>query len=100
MPFASGNDGVMHACGHDGHTSGLLGAMLLLAQELELPVPVKLIFQPAEETGNGAKALIAAGVLDDVAMIFGGISIAAILWDRSSLRMARLTLPQTVLLST
>lgn len=72
LPFASGNDGVMHACGHDGHTSGLLGAMLLLAQESELPVPVKLIFQPAEETGNGAKALIAAGVLDDVAMIFGG----------------------------
>jgi len=72
LPFASSNEGVMHACGHDGHTSGLLGAAILLNEESELPVPVKLIFQPAEETGDGAKALIAAGVLDDVAMIFGG----------------------------
>jgi hippurate hydrolase len=72
LPFASESDGVMHACGHDGHTSMLLGAAALLADEEELPVPVKLIFQPAEETGEGAKALIAGGVLDDVAMIFGG----------------------------
>lgn len=72
LPFASENSGVMHACGHDGHTSILLGAASLLAAEKELPVPVKLIFQPAEETGEGAQALIAAGVLENVAMIFGG----------------------------
>jgi len=72
LPFASQNAGVMHACGHDGHTSICLGAASLLAVEPELPVPVKVIFQPAEEKGEGAKALIAAGVLDDVAMIFGG----------------------------
>ncbi|NIP97167.1 MAG: amidohydrolase, partial [Akkermansiaceae bacterium] len=72
LPFASRNAGVMHACGHDGHTTIALGAASLLAAETELPVPVKVIFQPAEEKGEGAKALIAAGVLDDVAMIFGG----------------------------
>ena len=71
LPFASKVDGVMHACGHDGHTSILLGAASLLAKE-ELPVPVKLIFQPAEEIGQGARAMIQAGVLDDVALIFGG----------------------------
>ena len=52
LPFASHNDGVMHACGHDGHTSILLGAASLLAAERELPVPVKLLFRPAEETGT------------------------------------------------
>lgn len=71
LSFASENEGVMHACGHDGHTSILLGAASLLAKE-DLPVPVKLLFQPAEETGDGARAMMAAGVLDDVAMIFGG----------------------------
>ncbi len=71
LPFASKVDGVMHACGHDGHTSILLAAASLLAKE-KLPVPVKLIFQPAEEIGQGAKAMIEAGVLDDVALIFGG----------------------------
>ncbi|NNM30433.1 MAG: amidohydrolase [Akkermansiaceae bacterium] len=72
LPFASRHAGVMHACGHDGHTSSLLGAAALLAAEDELPVPVRLIFQPAEETGEGARALIETGVLDDVTMIFGG----------------------------
>jgi hippurate hydrolase len=72
LPFASENDGVMHACGHDGHTTILLGAATLLAAEPELPVPLKLVFQPAEETGNGAKAIVESGALDDAAMIFGG----------------------------
>jgi len=71
LPFASQVPGVMHACGHDGHTSMLLGAAVLLSEET-LPAPVRLIFQPAEETGHGARAMIGAGVLDDVGMIFGG----------------------------
>lgn len=72
LPFASAHTGVMHACGHDGHTAMLLGAAAHLAREKSLPTPVRLIFQPAEETGTGAAALIEAGALDDVALIFGG----------------------------
>lgn len=65
LPYASIHDGVMHACGHDGHTTSLLGAAGALKQvEAELDVCVKLIWQPAEEGGGGGEVLVKAGVLN------------------------------------
>src|SRR5687768_12851450 len=65
LPYASRHPGRMHACGHDGHTAGLLGvAGALKVQERNLDVCVKLIWQPAEEGGGGAQRLVEAGVLD------------------------------------
>ncbi len=69
--FASTNAGVMHACGHDGHVAMLLGAAQLLLQK-KLAGRVVLLFQPAEESGNGADAMINDNCLQDVDMIFCG----------------------------
>lgn len=65
--FASCNEGMMHACGHDGHTAIGLGVAQVLKQfSSRLCGTVKLIFQPAEEGTRGAKSMVEAGVLDDV----------------------------------
>ncbi|EMH4161158.1 M20 peptidase aminoacylase family protein [Pluralibacter gergoviae] len=72
LAYRSGNPGVMHACGHDIHTSVILGAALLLkAREAELPGRVRILFQPAEENFGGAKTLIRAGALEGISAIFG-----------------------------
>jgi amidohydrolase len=72
LPFASVRPGVMHACGHDGHTAVLLGVAALLRTHPQFPGRVRLIFQPAEEvTPGGAELLVSAGVLDGVGAIAG-----------------------------
>ena len=64
--YASKNDGVMHACGHDGHVAvGLTVAKLLTKHRTEIKGTVKLIFQPAEEGLGGAERMIADGILDN-----------------------------------
>ncbi|NIF36311.1 amidohydrolase [Enterobacter sp. Tr-810] len=65
--FASCNPGMMHACGHDGHTTIGLGLAQVLKQNAaQLNGTIKLIFQPAEEGTRGARAMVAAGALDGV----------------------------------
>lgn len=64
LPYASQNEGVMHACGHDGHTSILIGAARALAKETDRRNNVLLIFQPAEEGGAGGDFMCKEGALD------------------------------------
>ncbi|SDY70594.1 amidohydrolase [Amycolatopsis xylanica] len=72
LSYASVNDGVAHACGHDAHTAILMGAARALADAPELPGRIRFIFQPAEEVmPGGALDMIAAGALEGVERIFG-----------------------------
>ncbi|MBD1824012.1 amidohydrolase [Cyanobacteria bacterium FACHB-DQ100] len=63
VSYKSQHDGVMHACGHDGHVTIALGTAYYLSQHRDFPGTVKFIFQPAEEGPGGAKPMIEAGVL-------------------------------------
>lgn len=70
--WSSVHTGCMHACGHDGHTATLMAAANWLKQhEAELPGPVTLLFQPAEEGGHGAKLMVEDGALEGIKAIYG-----------------------------
>jgi amidohydrolase len=77
VPYASQTPGMMHACGHDGHTATLMSVAAHLKDIVDrLPVCVKFMWQPAEEGGGGASRLVNAGVLDvrlgpKVSAVFG-----------------------------
>lgn len=72
LPYASKKKGIMHACGHDFHTAALLGAAFLLKENQDsLKGKVRLLFQPAEESGAGAAKVIADGQLDGIEAVIG-----------------------------
>lgn len=72
LDYASRNEGVMHACGHDCHIAMMLGAVCVLNQlRSSLRGEVRVLFQPSEENSLGARDMIAAGALDGVDAIYG-----------------------------
>ena len=65
LPWKSREAGIMHACGHDFHTAGLLGAAMILSRNRdEVPGTVDFLFQEAEETTDGARKMIDSGLFE------------------------------------
>lgn len=71
LEYASTTPGAMHACGHDMHATWVVGAGMLLARSPAVG-EVRIVLQPAEEVGEGARAVLESGALDGVSAIFGG----------------------------
>jgi amidohydrolase len=92
LPYRSRHDGAMHACGHDGHMAMVLGAGHVLASEGGFDGAVHLVFQPAEEHGLGAKAMMADGLFDRFPIdgIFGLHNMPGLAAGRISTRVGSL----------
>ena len=71
LPYASTSPGLMHACGHDLHSSIGLGVAMALAEHPPAKGCVRLLFQPAEETAEGARWMVEAGAVDGLSGLFG-----------------------------
>ncbi|MEM9216307.1 MAG: M20 family metallopeptidase [Cyanobacteria bacterium P01_F01_bin.150] len=91
LEFASKNVGIMHACGHDVHTTVGLGAAMVLSQLPELPGRTRFLFQPAEETVQGATWMIRDGAMQDVSSILGIHTFPTILGGSVGIRYGALT---------
>ena len=87
LSCASENAGVMHACGHDGIVASALVLARILAEEGEVfPVRMRFLFEPAEEIGEGAKRMLAAGALMENQYIFSHVSLrsGSVFWNGSA----------------
>jgi amidohydrolase len=89
VEYASQNRGVMHACGHDGHMAIGLGVATLIAQHRDaLAGTLKLVFQPGEEGGDGAKIMVGEGVLQDPRP---DVALISHLWNEKPVRTVDIT---------
>ncbi|MEM8808121.1 MAG: M20 family metallopeptidase [Cyanobacteria bacterium P01_G01_bin.38] len=92
VPFASKNLGMMHACGHDVHTTVGLGTAMILAElDMAFPGTTRFLFQPAEETAQGAKWMVQDGVMENVEAILGVHVFPSITAGQVGLRQGALT---------